>query len=102
MTLVEGPLNNLKTSMIQFSRPKKSYNAQDRLGFGHQMDAREYSRQLTPGTRVRAQSSRLIRAALGAGRHGAAYIPFGAFPLPAGAPISKFPSFPSQVSAAAL
>lgn len=37
--LVEGPLNNLKVSMIQFSRPKKSYSVADRTGF--QVDARQ-------------------------------------------------------------
>jgi len=40
--LVEGPLNNLKVSMIQFSRPRKAYNNNDRMRqLRHQVDARE-------------------------------------------------------------
>ncbi|CAH1765593.1 4509_t:CDS:10 [Entrophospora sp. SA101] len=41
--LVEGPLSNLKVSMIQFSRPRKTYHKDDkfRQGLAHQIDARE-------------------------------------------------------------
>ncbi|CAG8497718.1 7295_t:CDS:2 [Diversispora eburnea] len=41
--LVEGPLNNLKVSMIQFSRPRRAYHKDDkfRQGLAHQIDARE-------------------------------------------------------------
>jgi len=41
--LVEGPLNNLKVSMIQFSRPRRAYRKDDkfRQGLAHQVDARE-------------------------------------------------------------
>jgi len=39
--LVEGPLSNLRTSMIQFSRPRKQYTPQDRLEYVHQVNARE-------------------------------------------------------------
>ncbi|CAG8464750.1 11326_t:CDS:10 [Ambispora leptoticha] len=41
--LVEGPLNNLKSSMIQFSRPRRAYRKDDkfRQGLAHQIDARE-------------------------------------------------------------
>ncbi|KAF0514312.1 P-loop containing nucleoside triphosphate hydrolase protein [Gigaspora margarita] len=41
--LVEGPLNNLKVSMIQFSRPRRAYRKDDkfRQGLAHQIDARE-------------------------------------------------------------
>ncbi|RUS20188.1 AAA domain-containing protein, partial [Endogone sp. FLAS-F59071] len=41
--LVDGALNNLKVSMIQFSRPRKAYRKDDkfRQGLAHQIDARE-------------------------------------------------------------
>ncbi|KAI9144664.1 RNA helicase-domain-containing protein [Paraphysoderma sedebokerense] len=40
--LVEGPLNNLKPSMIQFSKPKKAYNnAEDRQKRSFMHDARD-------------------------------------------------------------
>lgn len=41
--LVDGVLNNLKVSMIQFSRPRKAYRKDDkfRQGLAHQIDARE-------------------------------------------------------------
>ncbi|RUS31224.1 hypothetical protein BC938DRAFT_478225 [Jimgerdemannia flammicorona] len=41
--LVDGALNNLKVSMIQFSHPRKPYNKDDkfRQGLVHQIDARE-------------------------------------------------------------
>ncbi|KAG0018355.1 ATP-dependent helicase NAM7 [Entomortierella chlamydospora] len=41
--LVEGPLNNLKISMIQFSKPRKAYNPDERFfnGQAHAIDARE-------------------------------------------------------------
>ncbi|KAF9124922.1 ATP-dependent helicase NAM7 [Mortierella sp. GBA39] len=41
--LVEGPLNNLKISMIQFSKPRKAYNPDERFlnGQAHAVDARE-------------------------------------------------------------
>ncbi|ORX53246.1 P-loop containing nucleoside triphosphate hydrolase protein [Hesseltinella vesiculosa] len=41
--LVDGALNNLRVSMIQFNRPRKSYNKDDkfRQGLAHQIDARE-------------------------------------------------------------
>ncbi|KAI8376540.1 RNA helicase-domain-containing protein [Radiomyces spectabilis] len=41
--LVDGALNNLRVSMIQFSRPRKSYRKDDkfRQGLAHQIDARE-------------------------------------------------------------
>ncbi|KAL1915089.1 uncharacterized protein VTP21DRAFT_7570 [Calcarisporiella thermophila] len=41
--LVEGPLNNLKVSMIQFSRPRRAYNKDDKFrnNYAHQVDARE-------------------------------------------------------------
>ncbi|KAK9894585.1 hypothetical protein P389DRAFT_184248 [Cystobasidium minutum MCA 4210] len=34
--LVEGPLNNLQPSMIQFSKPRRPLNQPDRFGFGAQ------------------------------------------------------------------
>ncbi|KAG0235529.1 ATP-dependent helicase NAM7 [Actinomortierella wolfii] len=42
--LVEGPLNNLKISMIQFSKPRKAYNPEERFlnGQAHMVDAREH------------------------------------------------------------
>jgi regulator of nonsense transcripts 1 len=41
--LVDGALNNLKISMIQFNRPRKQYRKDDkfRQGLSHQVDARE-------------------------------------------------------------
>ncbi|KFH72745.1 hypothetical protein MVEG_03034 [Podila verticillata NRRL 6337] len=41
--LVEGPLNNLKISMIQFSKPRKAYNPDEKFlnGQAHAVDARE-------------------------------------------------------------
>ncbi|KAF9428708.1 ATP-dependent helicase NAM7 [Podila epigama] len=41
--LVEGPLNNLKISMIQFSKPRKPYNPDEKFlnGQAHAVDARE-------------------------------------------------------------
>lgn len=41
--LVDGALNNLRVSMIQFNRPRKSYRKDDkfRQGLAHQVDARE-------------------------------------------------------------
>ncbi|KAF9316594.1 ATP-dependent helicase NAM7 [Podila horticola] len=41
--LVEGPLNNLKISMIQFSKPRKAYNPDEKFlnGQAHAIDARE-------------------------------------------------------------
>ncbi|KAK9766604.1 ATP-dependent RNA helicase [Basidiobolus ranarum] len=41
--LVEGPLSNLKVSMIQFSRPRKAYTHNDKFKHTliHQVDARE-------------------------------------------------------------
>ncbi|KAJ8664108.1 hypothetical protein O0I10_000386 [Lichtheimia ornata] len=41
--LVDGALNNLRASMIQFSRPRKQYRKDDkfRQGLAHQIDARE-------------------------------------------------------------
>jgi regulator of nonsense transcripts 1 len=41
--LVDGALNNLKVSMIQFNRPRKQYRKDDkfRQGLAHQIDARE-------------------------------------------------------------
>lgn len=41
--LVEGPLNNLKVSMIAFRGPRRAYRKDDkfRQGFAHQIDARE-------------------------------------------------------------
>ncbi|KAI8096811.1 RNA helicase-domain-containing protein [Halteromyces radiatus] len=41
--LVDGALNNLRVSMIQFNRPRKTYNKEDkfRQGLAHQIDARE-------------------------------------------------------------
>lgn len=40
---MDGPLNNLRVSMIQFNRPRKSYRKDDkfRQGLAHQVDARE-------------------------------------------------------------
>jgi regulator of nonsense transcripts 1 len=46
--LVEGPLNNLKPSMIQFSRPRKAWTSHDRFShLAHQVDAREALRGST-------------------------------------------------------
>lgn len=41
--LVDGALNNLRVSMIQFNRPRKTYRKDDkfRQGLAHQVDARE-------------------------------------------------------------
>lgn len=41
--LVDGALNNLRISMIQFNRPRKTYRKDDkfRQGLAHQIDARE-------------------------------------------------------------
>ncbi|KAI8366372.1 RNA helicase-domain-containing protein [Choanephora cucurbitarum] len=41
--LVDGALNNLRVSMIQFNRPRKAYRKDDkfRQGLAHQVDARE-------------------------------------------------------------
>jgi regulator of nonsense transcripts 1 len=41
--LVDGALNNLRVSMIQFNRPRKTYSKDDkfRQGLAHQVDARE-------------------------------------------------------------
>lgn len=41
--LVDGALNNLRVSMIQFNKPRKTYNKDDkfRQGLAHQIDARE-------------------------------------------------------------
>ena len=41
--LVEGPLNNLKVSMIQFRGPRRAYRKDDKFrhGLAHQIDARE-------------------------------------------------------------
>lgn len=41
--LVEGPLNNLKISMTQFSKPRKAHNPDERFfnGQAHAIDARE-------------------------------------------------------------
>lgn len=41
--LVDGALNNLKVSMIQFNRPRKQYRKDDKFkqGLAHQVDARE-------------------------------------------------------------
>jgi regulator of nonsense transcripts 1 len=41
--LVDGALNNLRVSMIQFNRPRKVYRKDDkfRQGLAHQVDARE-------------------------------------------------------------
>lgn len=40
---MDGALNNLRASMIQFSRPRKQYRKDDkfRQGLAHQIDARE-------------------------------------------------------------
>ena len=40
---MEGPLNNLKVSMIQFRGPRRAYRKDDKFrhGLAHQIDARE-------------------------------------------------------------
>ncbi|PKY28059.1 hypothetical protein RhiirB3_416650 [Rhizophagus irregularis] len=62
--LVEGPLNNLKVSMIAFRGPRRAYRKDDkfRQGFAHQIDAREaFAKAPLAESRRRAYDSDFMR-----------------------------------------
>src|SRR5947209_15738744 len=58
--LVDGPLTNLKPSLIQFSRPRKTFRKDDKFrhGLAHQVDAREAFAKAPLATENRRGSAR--------------------------------------------
>ncbi|CAM8880901.1 unnamed protein product [Rhodiola kirilowii] len=87
--LVEGPLNNLKQSMVQFQKPKKIYNER-RLYYGG-------GPGIVPGDSSDRRSSRSrgtqMSSAAPNGTHKPGLHPAG-FPMPRVVPVPHFPAGP--------